>query len=91
MTLPNEPKDDLDKTWDRADFASGAAWRVMDEFLKEMAAEIKANGRPPTPEEIARYSARYIEIMQRCSAKALEIFERASAGDPAPHLKSVKK
>ena len=28
-------KDDIDKIWDRADFAADAAYRKMDEFLRQ--------------------------------------------------------
>lgn len=84
-----DDRDDIDKIWDRAEFATLGAFREMDEFLEEMAAEIKANRRPQTPEESARYSIRYGEILQRTMALVWEIRDRAASGDPAPHLKSV--
>jgi hypothetical protein len=32
---PVKWKDDIDKIWDRADFAADAAYREMDEFLRQ--------------------------------------------------------
>ena len=80
-------KDDLDKRWDRADFAAEVgAFAEMDEFLKRCEGE----AAPPTAEERERRKRLFIEIRQRCAARALEVFERASSGDPAPHLTVVK-
>jgi hypothetical protein len=75
--------DELDKTWDRANFAADGVWNEMRNFLKEI--------RPPkTKEERDSLKARYLEIQQRCIAKSLDIIERASRGDRAPHLTEVK-
>jgi hypothetical protein len=78
--------DDLDKCWDRADFALAGAFAEMDEFVKRCEVE----GRPVTAEERKRREKLFSEIMQRCAARAEKIFERASSGDPAPHLTIVK-
>jgi hypothetical protein len=78
--------DDLDKRWDRAEFAAEGAFAEMDEFLKRCEVE----GFPSTAEELVRRGELFIEIQQRCAARALKIYERVSSGDPAPHLTVVK-
>lgn len=76
-------EDELDKTWDWANFAADRAWSEMREFLKKI--------RPAkTKEERDSLKARFLDIQQRCNAKSMDIFERASRGDRAPHLTEVK-
>ena len=79
-------KDDIDKIWDRADFAADAAYREMDEFLRQCEKE----GPSKSLEELARRRASFLEIQKRCNDRCLEIFERASSGERAPHLTVIK-
>src|SRR5262245_31758767 len=80
-------KGDIDKIWDRAGFAAEAAYREMNEFLRQCEKE----GPSRSFEELVRRRARFLEIQKRCNDRCLEIFERASSGEPAPHLTVIKR
>ena len=67
--------DDLEKRWDRADFAAAAAWAEMDAFLKE----IEALGPTTDEQERQRRNARFLEIQARCNERVVETTEQKAA------------
>jgi hypothetical protein len=68
-------RDKIDPTGELADFAADAAWREVEDFIRNE----KANP-PRTAKERKARKARLVEILNRYYCRAVEIYAQAESG-----------